>query len=307
MENQLKERVLVTGGNGLIGQYLSGYLKTAGYEVSILGRSAGRSTDYAYYTWDIDKGEMETEALLNVGYIIHLAGANIGERRWTKKRKQEIIDSRVKSAKLLFMKIKESNFKPKAIISASAIGYYGAVTSDRIFEENDLPGNDFLGTTCKQWEESVDQFEELGIRTVKIRTGLVLTREGGALAKMILPVKLGIGSPLGNGRQYMPWIHIDDLCRMYLKAIEDNGMAGVFNAVAPEHINNKEFTRSLCVAVNRPFWAPNIPAFLLKITLGEMADILLKGSRISCAKLRETGFIFKYPDLQVAFNNLLRS
>ena len=211
--------ILITGGTGLVGIHLCRKLKEKGYNISILSRANKQDTEIPTYVWDIDNKEIEKEAIETADYVIHLAGANIGDKRWTTKRRQLIIDSRVKTGELIFDKTKESKIKLKAFISASAIGYYGTITSDKIFCETDLPSNDFLGETCRQWEQSADRFEELGIRTVKIRTGVALTKQGGALAKMITPVKMGIGSAIGNGKQYLPWIHIDDLCGIYIKAI----------------------------------------------------------------------------------------
>ena len=250
---------------------------------------------------------LQKKAIDEADYIIHLAGANIGDKRWTDKRKQLIIDSRVKSAQLLFDTIKDRNKILKAFISASAIGYYGAITSDKIFTETDPAANDFLGETCRLWEQSAGQFNGLGIRTVKIRTGVVLTSQGGALAKMVAPVKIGIGSALGSGKQYLPWIHIEDLCEIYLKAIEDIQMKGPYNAVAPENKTNKEFTHSLAQALNKPFWFPNIPALILKLFFGKMSDMLLKGSRVSSEKIIASDFTFKFPDIETALNDLFQN
>jgi uncharacterized protein (TIGR01777 family) len=217
-----------------------------------------------------------------------------------------ILDSRIKSGDLLFRSVSGNAKKLKAFISASAVGYYGAVTSDKIFYEEDLPSGDFLGETCRRWEQSADRFEEIGIRTIKIRTGVVLSGHGGALAKMVIPVKMGVGSAMGNGKQYMSWIHVEDLCNIYIMAIEDVEMRGAYNAAAPDHITNKEFTKSLAQSLGKPFWFPNIPAFAIKTLFGEMSDILLKGSRVSSEKIISTGYSFKFPDLESALNDLFR-
>ncbi len=295
--------ILITGGTGLVGKHLVKKLQEKGYDVAILSRAKKYDTDIQTYTWNCEKQEIEKEAINKAEYIIHLAGANIGDKRWTTRRKQLIIDSRVKTGKLIFDKIKEQNKNLKAFISASAIGYYGTITSNKVFTETDHPANDFLGKTCQQWEQSTDKFKELGIRTVKIRTGVVLTKQGGALAKMIKPVKIGIGSALDNGKQYLPWIHISDLCNIYIKAIEDTKMTGAYNAVAPDHKTNKEFTRTLAHVLKRPFWFPNVPAILMKLMFGKMSDILLKGSRISADKIKATGYDFLFTDLENALNN----
>ena len=299
-------KVLITGGSGLVGRFLGKKLIEKGYHVSILSRNVLQSKNSNVYYWNPEKEEIDSDAIANTDYIIHLAGANIGEKRWTTKRKQVILDSRVKTAELLLKKINETKAKPKAFISASATGYYGAITSDNTFVETDIPANDFLGKTCLNWEESADKFAETGIRTVKIRTGLVLTKKGGALEKMLVPVKLGLGSPIGSGKQYMPWIHIDDLCNIYMKAIEDTKMEGVFNAVAPEHISNKEFVKTLADVLNKPFWFPNIPSFVLKIVFGEMSKIVLKGSKVSSEKIIKADYRFEFTNLKDAFDDLLK-
>lgn len=299
--------ILISGGSGLIGRHLCKKLKEKGYNVAILSRTKqpNNNSDIQIYTWNLDKKEIEKKALETADYIIHLAGANIWDKRWTTKRKQLIIDSRVKTGQLIFDKIKENKHKLKAFISASAVGYYGAITSDKIFSETDPPADDFLGETCRQWEQSADRFEELGVRTVKIRTAPVLTKQGGALAKMITPVKMGIGSAIGNGKQYLPWIHINDLCGIYIKAIEDMQMNGAYNAVAPDHRVNEDFIRTLARVLKKPFWFPNIPAIAMKIIFGRMSEVVLKGSRVSSDKIRKAGYIFQFPDLENALTDLV--
>ena len=304
LKHSKMKTILITGGSGLVGSYLSKKLIEKGYVVATLGRQSKKQSDIPNYTWNIEKNELEEGALENVDYIIHLAGANIGESRWTTKRKKEIVDSRIKSSQLIFQKITENKHQLKAFISASAIGYYGAVTTDKIFVETDQPSQDFLGETCRRWEEAANSFESLGVRTVTIRTGVVLTYQGGALAKMITPVKTGLGASIGSGKQFMPWIHIDDLCEIYLKAIEDNNMHGAFNAVAPEHKTNREFSESLTKILKKKVWFPSIPAFILNIIFGKMAEIILNGSRVSSNKLIKEGFQFKFPDLKSALSNL---
>lgn len=298
--------ILISGGTGLVGRHLCKKLKEKGYAVAILSRTSKQDADIPTYYWNLEKNEIEKEALETADYIIHLAGANIGDKRWTTKRRQLIIDSRVKTCGLIFDKIKESRIKLKAFISASAVGYYGAITSDKIFTEIDPAANDFLGKTCKLWEQSADRFNELGIRTVKIRTGIVLTKHGGALAKMITPIKIGIGSALGKGRQYLPWIHIHDLCGIYIKAIEDAQMHGAYNAVAPDHKTNRDFMRTLARVLKKPFWFPDIPSIVLKIMFGKMSEMFLKGSRVSSDKIRKAGYNFRFPDLESALTDLFK-
>ena len=298
--------ILITGGTGLIGKHLYRLLKERGHKVVLLSRNRTSDTEVQTYAWDLEKGEIDKEALESADYIIHLAGENIGERRWTPKQKQLIIDSRVKTTQLIFDKIKENNIIPKAFISASATGYYGISPTDKTFKESDPPGNDFLGNTCFQWEQAVDRFKELGVRTVKIRTGVVLTTQGGALAKMAAPVKMGIASALGNGRQYIPWIHIEDICAIYIKAIEDNEMNGIYNAVAPDYKTNAEFTRTLAKVLKKTYFLPNVPSVMLRLIFGKMSEIILKGNRVSAEKIMASGYRFQFPDLKGALTDLFR-
>lgn len=284
--------VYISGGTGLVGSRLRKTLTANGYQVVIMSRSA-------------------PDTLHSIGaadFIIHLAGENISGKRWSARQKQRIVESRVGTANQIYDALLAGGQPPrlKTFISASATGYYGTVTTDRVFEEDDPPSNDFLGDTCRQWEAAADRFEALGVRTVKVRTGVVLTPTGGALAKMSIPVKLGIGSAFGSGRQYLPWIHIEDLCRIYLQAVEDATMRGAYNAVAPDHRTNREFTRTLARVLNRPFWFPPVPAAAMKLLLGEMSEMLLTGSRVSSEKIRRTGFQFLFPELEEALaDNLI--
>jgi uncharacterized protein (TIGR01777 family) len=300
------ENVIITGGTGLIGRHLCKKLKEKGYNVALLSRKSIPESDIPVYYWNPQKNEIDQEAIKSADYIIHLAGAGIGDKRWTKKRRQLITDSRIKTGELLYNKVHETGIKLKAYISASGIGYYGAITSDKIFTETDQPSKDFLGEICRQWEQGADRFEESGIRTVKIRTGIVLTKKGGALARMITPVRMGIGSALGNGKQYQPWIHIDDICNIYIKAIEDKSLKGAYNAVAPEYVTNREFMRTLAKVLEKPFFFPAVPSFAMKILFGKMSGILLNGSRVSADKIILAGYNFVFPDLENALKNLFQ-
>jgi len=299
------KKILITGGTGLIGTHLGRKLQEQGHQVSLLSRSRGVEGPFGAYHWDPDKGEMDEKALDQAEFIIHLAGLNIGEKRWTPERKQQILDSRIKSAELLYRAIEQRERKPQAFISASAIGYYGAVTSETIFEESAAAHPDFLGRTCEIWEKAADRFEAIGIRTVKIRIGIVLSNQGGALSKLSLPVRLGVGAPIGSGSQYMPWIHIEDLSGIYIKALEDPRMTGAYNGVAPEHLTNRELTKMIARLLKRPLWLPAIPAGLMKLLFGEMSAMLLEGSRVSSEKIRAAGYIFQYPDAPTALGHLL--
>ena len=296
-------RVLIAGGTGLIGQHLSRRLLEHGYEVAVLSRRKSRQGHVHSFSWNPVQNEIQKEALNSCDYIINLAGENIGAKPWTSKRKREILESRINSTKLLFSSLKD-NHSLSAYITASAIGYYGALTSKDIFQETDAPSNDFLGQTCKEWEDAADIFARKGVRTVKIRTGIVLSKEGGALKKLSIPIRFGFASALGNGKQYMPWIHMDDLCNIYIQAIKDKEMLGAYNAVAPEHISNRDFTKKAAHALHRPFWFPNVPALVMKLLFGEMSVMLLSGSRISSELIESTGFSYLFPDLDNAFKEL---
>ncbi len=299
-------KVLITGGTGLIGEYLGKKLQIKGYEVAILSRKKNTDTAFQAYRWDPYGNSMENEAIETSDYIVHLAGANLADKRWTDERKKEIIDSRVKTAGLLFETAKKTGKKLKAFISASGSSYYGMVTSDKIFNEDDPPGNDFMGETCIKWEHSANRFRQLGARVVVLRQGAVFSTRGGALPKMNLPVRLGVAAPVGSGKQYMPWIHIDDICRIYIRAIEDDQMEGPYNAASPEHATNKDIMKTLARVQDKPFWAPNAPSAAMKLAFGEMAQVLLKGSRISAEKLISAGYEFRFPELEGALANLMK-
>ncbi len=297
--------VLITG-TGLIANHLSEKLIKKGYHVTFLSRKKDPLAKQKVFIWDVKNQTIEKEAIATADYIVHLAGTNIGEKRWTDERKKNIIDSRVDSASLLFFEVKKQKKDLKAFITASGIGYYGAITSDKIYTENDPPATDFLGETCKKWEAAADVFNELNIRTVKIRTAVVLAKNDSALDQMLTPIKLGVGSALGSGRQYMPWIHIDDICEIYLKAIEDSTITGAFNAAAPDQKNNTNFMKTIAKVLHKPFFFPKIPSFMLHLILGEMAVIVLKGSRVSNHKIVQTGFNFQFKDLESALKDLLQ-
>ncbi len=297
-------KVLITGGTGLVGMHLGKKLQELGYEIAILSRNKSNENKIQIYFWDYDKNEIDKDAINTSDFIIHLAGANLGERKWTSKRKQLILDSRIKSAELIYNNLDKENNRLRAFMTASAIGYYGAITYDKVISETELPADDFLGQTCKKWEQVANRFSDIGIRTVKIRTGVVLAKQGGVLPKIIIPIKLGIGSAIGSGDQYFPWIHIDDLCSIYIKAIEDTQMTGAFNAVAPEYKTNKQFIETMAHNLDKPFWFPKIPAIAIKVILGKMSEMILTGSRISSDKLKNSGFVFRYPHLESALEQL---
>jgi hypothetical protein len=298
--------VLITGGSGLIGRYLTSLLLSEGYKVSHLSRSSGQFGRVRVYRWDPDQKYIDPEGIRGVNYIIHLSGANIGNGRWTRRRKQEIINSRVGTANLLHSVVKSAGQPLKAFISASAIGYYGASSTENIYTETDPPASDFLGQTCRDWENAADLFSMSNIRTVKIRTAVVLEKTDAALARFLSAARFGIFPTLGTGRQYMPWIHIADLCRVYLMALKDNAMSGAYNAAAPDHTDNRRFVRTLSEVMKRPFISPPVPGIILRLAMGESAVIALNGSRVSSQKLISQGFIFEFPDLENALADILK-
>lgn len=297
--------ILITGGSGLIGSTLVPMLRDAGHQVRIIGRSVDRNAEVPSFKWNIAKMTMDETALDGVTHIIHLAGAGIADSRWTKARKEEIITSRVMPMKLLADTLIKRGQKLDAFITASGIGYYGAKTSAHIFKEEDAPADDFLGKTCQLWEEAVQLFDGIAAREVRLRTGIVLDSKGGALPKLLAPAKLGLAANLGSGKQWMPWINIYDMCRIYLKAVENMDVTGVFNAVAPEHVMQKQLLSAISEVIGKPFFLPGVPKVVLSLAMGDMSQMLTEGSRVSSTKLEELGFEFRYPVLETALKDLL--
>lgn len=302
----MKKNVLISGGSGFIGRHLTALLIAKGYSVSILSRSEKQNKENVfYYKWDVVNQTIDEKAVLNADYIIHLAGENIAEQRWTAKRKAAIIDSREQSTLLLYSVLKKNNKKLDAFISASAVGIYGAVNGAEICTEDMPPANDFLGYTCQKWEDSLDFIENLNSRTVMIRTGLVLGKNEGFLKKLTPLFKYRLGSALGSGKQYMPWIHVDDLCAIYYQAIVDPAMSGPYNAAINDNTTNSVFSKTLACVFGYSIWLPNVPAFVLKLFMGQMAIIVLTGRRVSSDKIEQTGFKFQFKNLEGALRNCL--
>jgi uncharacterized protein len=306
--------VLITGGTGLIGRALAFQLIERGYRVVVLTRKPSREIapfgtgePLSYAIWNVETGQFPLELLSQIDHIVHLAGANVGKGRWTAGRKKEIARSRIESGSLLVKALKDHPNQVKAVIGASAIGWYGADTG-KPFIETDPAADDFLGGTCRAWEESMSPLRSLGKRLVILRTGIVLAREGGALPAFRAPLKAGIGAILGDGKQMISWIHLEDLCRLYVQAIEDPSLEGIYNAVSPQPVANK--TLVLCLAQQlrgRFFIAVHVPAFLLKIALGEMSVEVLKSCTVDAQKARDRGFRFTFPSLEAALKNLSNS
>jgi uncharacterized protein (TIGR01777 family) len=303
---QKNHSVLITGGSGLIGKHLTSILVSAGYNVSHLSGSARQTKNLKVFLWDSKKSIIDPEAFEGVDFIVHLAGANIGAKRWSGKRKEEIIKSRVESARLIHKNVIDRGIRLKGFITASATGIYGSEMSSKIFSESDPPAKDFLGSVCEKWETAANLFDNSGIRTVKIRTGVVLGKNNSALSMLMKPGKFGFLIQAGNGLQYMPWIHIADLCNIYLKAIEDRSMNGVYNAVAPQHVTHGNFMRILGKVTDLPVLPVPLPGFVLRTVFGEMSDMILKGNRVSSEKIVNSGYSFLYKNLEDALINVMR-
>ncbi len=297
--------VLITGGSGLIGRALSELLLAEGYKVFWLSRTKNLSAKFPSYSWDYTKREIDTEILEEVDIIVHLAGDSIGSGRWTETKKEQIMSSRIDSTVLLLEALRELDLKPDVFISASAVGIYGNKTTENIYEEKDKTvADDFLAQVCNEWEKAVEQISKtLGSRTVMIRTSMVLSPESEAFKKMYLPTKFGLGASLGSGKQYMPWIHIQDLCRIYLKAIQDTTLNGAYNASSPQQLRNREFMNTLSRVLKKPKLLPFIPGFIIRMMMGEAAEMVLGGSRISSKKIQEKGFKFLYDNAEDAIRN----
>ncbi|MFW5759732.1 MAG: TIGR01777 family oxidoreductase [Cyclobacteriaceae bacterium] len=301
----MAKHILITGGTGLIGSRLTEMLIEKGYEVAHLSRSKTGAKDIKTYRWDIKKQIIEDGAVENARAIVHLAGASVAGKRWTDDYKEIILKSRTDSSYLLYQRLQTTNHNLEAFIASSAIGYYGDA-GDKICTEDSPSGEDFLAYVTREWEAKVQLVDKMGVRRVQLRTGVVLSEKEGALPKIMQPIKLGVGAPLGSGKQFMSWIHLDDLCNMYIRAIEDTDMKGIYNAVSPNPVTNRDFTRIAARVAKKPFFMPSVPVFALKLALGEMAATVLAGQIVSSKKIEMTGFKFQFPRLGDALIDLLR-
>jgi uncharacterized protein (TIGR01777 family) len=299
----MSKHILLTGGTGLLGKKLTNALFEKGYTVSHLSRKQGENGRVITYLWDIHKGTIDENCIDGVDIVIHLAGSGIADGRWTEERKKEIVESRTKSIQMVYDLLKKKSHQVSSIISASGTGYYSD-RGDELMHEDDAPAKDFLGTCCIKWETAVDEGEQLGLRVVKFRTGVVLDKDGGALPQLALPIKFAAGSPLGNGKQWMSWIHHEDVINMYLYGIEQDDLKGVYNMVAPKPVTNAQLTQAVAKQLNRPLWLPNVPAFALKLLFGEMSIVVLGSTKVSAQKIETAGFKFKYREVTAALKEI---
>ncbi|HJS53535.1 MAG TPA: TIGR01777 family oxidoreductase [Chitinophagaceae bacterium] len=306
------ETVLITGGTGMIGRALTQALIERGYAVIVLtrkipGTMLDNKSRISYAAWDIEKQTIDKNAFAIADYIIHLAGANFADKRWSEKVKKEIVSSRVDSAKLIIESLKTISNNVKTVISASGISWYGSDNKkgSKPFRETDPPADDFMAETCKQWEAAIEPASFLGKRLIKFRIGPVLSTEGGAYVEFKNPTQFGLAGIIGSGKQIVSWIHIDDLVRAILFAMENEKMDGVYNAVAPDPVSNKDLILKIAEKNRgKAFITVHAPSFALKIVFGEMINEILKSTTVSSDKLQQAGFMFQYPDVESAILQL---
>ncbi|HTO14342.1 MAG TPA: TIGR01777 family oxidoreductase [Edaphocola sp.] len=298
-------KILIAGGTGFVGNALVKYLVECGYKIHLLSRRAiqQKEENIFYFKWNIEEGFIEDKAFEGITTIINLTGANIGEKKWTAKRKIELIESRTKSIDLLYNFVKDHNLKIETFISSSAVGYYGAVTTEEIFTEESENGNDFLASICKKWENAALQFEKLGVRTVILRKGVIFGKDGGMYKKLAPLAKYGINVSLGSGKQYLAWIDLRDVVRLYSYILKHQEVHGVFNVVASEHITMNYFSKIFLKSFYKKSILPNPPSFIIKLIFGELATMLLEGSRVNNKKLKSTGFQLQFDTLENAFKS----
>lgn len=306
----MMQTIVITGGTGMIGTILTKHLVNAGNKVVIYTRQPGKhrkTENISYASWDIHTREIDKKPLQEANYIIHLAGAGVMDKAWTHAYKKEIVDSRVNSSRLIIDTLKNISHHVKAIISASAIGYYGENNGALPFTENAPAADDFLAHTCELWEKSVAEANKIGIRTVMIRTGIVLANEGGAFASFKKGLPFGIAGIPGNGSQVCSWIHIDDLCRLYMHAMDNETMNGPYNGVAPTPVTLNKLITTLAEKKNGKAFLPiHAPSFLIKLILGERSDEILKSTHVSSEKPEESGFVFTYPGIDKCIEDLVQ-
>jgi uncharacterized protein (TIGR01777 family) len=296
----MSKHILITGGRGLVGRHLTASLLQKGYTVSHLSRKLRKNQKFITYLWDVEHGFIDPECINGVDVVVHLAGEGIAEKRWSRERKKALVQSRTKSIALIYKLLSANkDHQVKAVISASGIGYYGNRGEELMYEDN-IPAQSFLGECCILWEKAVDEGLELGLRVVKFRTGVVLARYGGALPQLASTIKMGIGSPLGDGKQWVSWIHMQDVVDMYLMAIDDENIAGVYNMASPNAVTNEQLTQAIARQLHKPLWAPHVPAFVLNLIMGEMSEVVLGSTKASAAKIQIAGYKFLYVNVKDA-------
>jgi uncharacterized protein (TIGR01777 family) len=298
-------RVTLTGATGLIGPRLVRELKSRGDEVTVLSRSPEKAAErlgVEAVAWSPEREPAPAAALAGRDAVVNLAGENVAQR-WSAKAKESIRTSRVEGTRNLVAGLEAAEARPRVLVSSSAVGYYGDRGDERL-EESERPGTGFLAEVCVAWEREADAAAALSLRVVKIRTGVVLDSSGGALGTMLPPFKLGVGGPVAGGRQYMPWIHVDDVVGLYLAALDDSGWTGAVNGSAPEPVTNRDFSKALGRALHRPAVAP-VPALAIKLLYGEMAEIVTGGQRAVPARSLELGYAFRHPELDEALSSAL--
>ena len=299
------KNILITGGSGMIGTRLTSFLIERGHRVSHLTRSPRRSS-VKTFLWDPAKSFIDEKAFTGIDTIIHLAGAGIADKRWNVRRKREILLSRTDTMRLLAQTLRRIRHQVTTLVSASGISYYGLTDYQRAFVEADPAADDFMAKVTIEWEKEADAMKDQ-LRVVKIRTGVVLSKDGVAMRKLTMPIRFFVGAPLGSGRQFVNWIHIDDVCQIYVKAVEDPAMEGAFNAVAPDPVTNAQLTHELARILKRPLWLPPVPGFIVKLIAGEVGDVVLKGGRVSSRKIEQSGFKFQFDTVRRALEDLLRA
>lgn len=304
----IMKTILITGGTGLVGRALTNELLAQGHHVIIMSRKKQETNNpqLTYAAWNVEQQTIDAAAISRADYIIHLAGAGVADKRWTAARKKEIANSRVLSGQLLAKALSEIPNKVKAVVSASAIGWYGpdpSVPKPHSFTEEAPPHNDFLGNTCQQWEQSTEPLTANGIRLVKLRIGIVLSTAGGALKEFVKPLRFGVATVLGSGRQVVSWIHIDDLVQLFIYAMENEQLSGVYNAVAPQPVTNRQLILAIAKSRHRFYITLPVPAFVLKLMLGEMSIEVLKSATVSANKIQQAGFAFRYAEVEEAMKS----
>lgn len=297
--------ILISGGTGLVGKQLVALLLSKGYKIHLLSRGREKSDNpgIKLFKWDVYKGRIDQECICGVDAVIHLAGEDIASKRWTAERKAQILESRTESIRLIYKLIRENKNQVGHVISASAVGFYGS-RGDEILIEESLPAKDFLAETCIEWENAVDEGIKLGLRVVKLRSGIILAAEGGLLRQMEKPVKIGLGVIFGSGSQWISWIHIQDAIDLYVFALENEEMKGIYNMTAPSPLSNSRLIQAIASALKKSPIYFHFPAKALKLVLGEMSILALGSTRVSSAKAMWAGYNFRYPDIESALNDI---